>query len=138
MRTPSDDAGRAARDEAARAEHRRLRDRGEAWRLLRAVDGELTLYRPEEVGFVPGGSGVMVRTVGGLRVLAGVFTAFTIALALALSVSWAQGRPFWGAIPLALMSVAFTWYTVAIIRKEKRAVELRRQRGVAAPARYPY
>ncbi|MEU4639805.1 hypothetical protein [Micromonospora sp. NPDC023814] len=33
---------------------------------------------------------------------------------------------------------AFTWYAVAIIRKENRAVELRRRRGVPAPARYPY
>ncbi|MEV0329461.1 hypothetical protein AB0H63_23885 [Micromonospora echinospora] len=134
----ADDAGRAARDEAARAEHRRLRERGEAWRLLRTVDGELALYRPEEVGFVGGGPGVMVRTVGGLWALAVVFTAFTVVLVLALSVSWTQGRPFWGAVPLALMSAAFTWYAVAIIRKEKRAVGLRRQRGVPAPARYPY
>ncbi|MGC4787140.1 hypothetical protein ACLQ22_04740 [Micromonospora sp. DT178] len=105
---------------------------------MRTVDGELTLYRPEEVGFVGGGSGVMVRTVGGLRVLAVVFTAFTVVLALTLPISWAQGRPFWGAIPLALVSAAFTWYAVAIIHKEKRAVELRRQRGVPTPARYPY
>ncbi|WP_121399985.1 hypothetical protein [Micromonospora sp. M71_S20] len=134
----ADDAGRAARDEAARAEYQRLRERGEAWRLMRTVDGELTLYRPEEVGFVGGGPGVMVRTVGGLRVLAVVFTAFTVILALTLPISWAQGRPFWGAVPLALVSAAFTWYAVAIIRKERRAVELRRQRGVPAPARYPY
>jgi 4-hydroxybenzoate polyprenyltransferase len=120
-------------------EYRRLRDRGESWRLVRTVDGELTLYRPEEVGFVRGGSGVTVRTVGGLRVLAVVFTAFTVALVLALPISWAaHGRPFWGAIPLALLSAAFTWYAVAIIRKEKRAVALRRERGVPEPAHHPY
>jgi hypothetical protein len=134
----ANDAGRAARDEAAVAEYRRLRDRGEKWRLVRTVDGELTLYRPEEVGFVRGGSGVTVRTVGGLWVLAGVFTAFTVALVLALLVSGAQGRPFWGAIPLALLSAAGTWYSMATIRKEKRAVELRRQRGVPEPAHHPF
>ncbi|HEY0699542.1 MAG TPA: hypothetical protein VGD43_17225, partial [Micromonospora sp.] len=62
----TDRAARLRRDEAARAEYRRLRDLGEKRRLVRTVDGELTLYRPEEVGFVRGGSGISVRTVGGL------------------------------------------------------------------------
>ena len=135
----ADDAGRAARDEAALAEYRRLRERGESWRLMRATDGELTLYRPEEVGFVRGGPAGTVRTLGGLRVGVGVFTAFTVALVLALPITWAaHGRPFWGAIPLALMFAAGAWYLVANIRKEKRAIELRRQRGVPDPARYPF
>lgn len=133
-----DDVGRAARDEAARAEYRRLRERGESWRLVRTVDGELTLYRPEEVGFVRGGPGGSVRTMGGLWAVAVLFTAFAVALVLALLITAAQGRPFWGAIPLALLAAAATWYVVAIIRKEKRAVELRRRRGVPDPASHPF
>ncbi|HEY0698084.1 MAG TPA: hypothetical protein VGD43_09780 [Micromonospora sp.] len=134
----TDKMARLRRDEAARAEYRRLRDLGEKRRLVRAVDGELTLYRPEEVGFVPGGSGNSVRTVGGLWVVVGALAAMSLGIVAMFVVSVTQGRPFWGAIPLAILGAGLAWFGLRNIRKEKRAVELRRQRGIPEPSRYQF
>ncbi len=126
-----------SRDAAATAWHKQAVAAGQTERMLvRAVNGELVSYLPEEYGVARMTYGSPITSAAGNWVMAGLLVALTVGLpvSVTLRLSPSAGTPspwLWIAPILILLPLAgyFAWQA----RKESRAVGLRRKRGLPAP-----
>lgn len=127
---------RELRDQQATAWHKQAVAAGQTERMLvRAVNGELISYLPEEYGVARMSYGGSVSSVGGYGALA----AGMLIVGL--------GVPVWGSIAaiarsesspvalwiLPLFCVPMAWYFIRSARREATAVCLRHERGLPAP-----
>lgn len=131
------DPARAARDEAAVAEYRRLRDAGDRRILHRSVDGELVLYRPDELGFRRSGPANTIRTRRGavaLAVGAGILCAVCLIAGAMVAAAGGPGAAI--AVPGLLFGAVAAW-TAILAARERRAEGVRASRGVPEPSTGP-
>ncbi len=126
---------RRRRDEAVLAEYRRLRDAGDRRWLARADDGELVLYRSEEIGLARGGAAKTVRSLAGLRTVAVGLTVIAVLATAALVVLALGGEgPAWIFLVPAVLAGSGAAWAFSLGRRERRAAALRRERGLPDPA----
>lgn len=132
------DAERERRDAATSAAHDEHVNRtGENRVLVRAVNGELVSYSREEYGVGRTGIGPKISTHWGhliyVLLIAGVIVLF---LSLSIRAFLGFGEPLspWFLIVPGLF-VLLEIYAVKNLRREWRAHQLRKERGLPRPAR---
>lgn len=128
------DPARHARDEAAIDEYRRLRDAGDRRILHRSVDGELVLYRPDELGFRRSGSANTFRTRRGAVVLSVIAGALCAACLVASAVVAATGGAGAAIAAPGLLFGALAAWSAVLAARECRAEGVRASRGVPEPS----
>ena len=132
----ADDFQKNSRDAAATEKHHEAVAAGQSERMLvRAVNGELVSYLPEEYGVARMPHGNTITSAGGNWVMAGLMIASAAGLPLLISLGMAESGSspsgwLW-AVPVIFLPLAF--YFGAHARTEAHAVRLRRERGLPAP-----
>lgn len=130
------DPQRDSRDAAATVWHNKAVASGQTERMLvRAIDGELVSYLPEEYGLARMTYGNTITSVWGNRLMAGFMIAIMAGISLSILLAGRNNPgqpPLWlWLMPLAFAALAIFFGKHAL--KEERAVRLRRERGMPAP-----
>ncbi|WP_129587160.1 hypothetical protein [Arthrobacter alpinus] len=103
--------------------------------LVRAVNGELVSYLPEEYGVARMTHGNSLTSVGGNWTLAACMSIIGLVLpaGVAIAAIARSESPPVALWILPLLFVPTAWYFIRSARREATAVRLRRERGLPAP-----
>ena len=121
-------------DEAVSAEHHAAVARGEKRVLRTTRNGRLHSYPADEIGFSPGRGQAQVRTWWAMAVLAVVMALLALLAVVILVAPLRNGQgPEWSALFLLALGGFGTCYCGALARDERRAAQVRQERGSPEP-----
>lgn len=132
----TNDPNRDARDAAAMIWHQQAVAAGQTERMLvRAVNGELVSYLPEEYGVARMTHGNSVTSAGGNWALAWSLLIIALGVPAAVAITAAiRNDSYPGALwLLPVLFIPAALYFMRSARREVTAVRLRRERGLPAP-----
>ena len=130
------DPQRASRDAAVTAWHNEAVTAGQTERMLvRAINGELVSYLPEESGVARMTHGNTITSVWANWLMAGIMIAIMVVIpwSILVAIGKTNGHPSFWLWLLPLIFVPLALYFAKKARREAKAVKLRYERGLPAP-----